>query len=148
MKLRIRGNSVRVRLTQSEVSRLATGKSVEQITEFSPTSTLVSLVKPTSQIRAATVMFRDGRLSVLLPLVDVRDWAQSNHVSIEASQAIGPDRALGILIEKDFECLHSRAEGNADAFPNPRSCAIPSHLTIDNYSSSLIADERQSYGVN
>jgi hypothetical protein len=66
-------------------------------------------------------MQNDGRLSVLLPLDEVRHWAQSDQVGIEANQSISPGKSLDILIEKDFECLHSAAEKNNDAFPNPRS---------------------------
>jgi hypothetical protein len=121
MKLRIHDNTIRIRLTQSEVARLAAGKSVEQITEFTPTTSLISLVKPSSQVRSATATFQDNRLSVFLPLGEIQQWAQSDQVGIEANQTVGPDRTLGILIEKDFQCLHSAAEENADAFPNPRS---------------------------
>jgi hypothetical protein len=103
------------------VSRLAAGQSVEQITEFTPTSSLISLVSPTVQVQTPAVTFDGNRLSVHLPLDDVRRWAQSDQVGIEARQTLGPDRSLGILVEKDFECLHSRAERDADAFPNPRS---------------------------
>ena len=121
MKLRIHDNTLRIRVTQSEVARLAAGNPVEQITEFAPTSFLITLVKPSSQVRSTTATFQDNQLSVLLPLDAVTRWAHSDQVGIEASQTIGSDKTLSILIEKDFECLHSVAEDNTDAFPNPRS---------------------------
>ena len=121
MKLRIHDNTLRIRVTQSEVARLAAGNPVEQITEFSPTTSLITLVKPSSQVRSTTATFQDNQLSVLLPLDAVTRWAHSDQVGIEASQAVGPDKTLSILIEKDFACMHSGTEDNADAFPNPRS---------------------------
>jgi hypothetical protein len=121
MKLRIHNNSIRLRLTQTEVARLAAGQSVEQTTEFTPTTSLTSLVKPAAHLRAATVTFQNNQITVLLPIDEVRVWAQSNQPGIEASQTITPGKSLSILIEKDFQCLHSAAEENADAFPNPRS---------------------------
>ena len=89
MKLRIHDNTLRIRLTQSEVARLAAGNPVEQITEFAPTSFLITLVKPSSQVRSTTATFQDNQLSVLLPLDAVTRWAHSDQVGIEASQTIG-----------------------------------------------------------
>ena len=120
MKLRIRGNSVRVRLTQSEVARLAAGNRVEQATTFSPASKLVSSVERSASAASAAVIFDGIHLAVILPSDQVHRWTESDDVSIEYSQPIGSGQLLRILIEKDFECMHSRAEGETDAYPNPR----------------------------
>jgi len=119
MKLRIRNNSIRVRLTRSEVARLATGERVEQATGFSAATRLVSSVELSSQIAVPSASFDGTRVSVLLPLAQVTEWANSAQVSIQAQQHIAADSVLQILVEKDFECMHSRAEGNTDTFPNP-----------------------------
>ena len=120
MKLRIRGNSVRIRLTKSEVAQLGDGVRVEQRTQFGPSSSLTSSVIPSSAISTPAVEFKDASLSVLLPAVQTRTWAHSGQVAIEATQDVGSGSRLAVLVEKDFECVHSRAEGNEDAFPNPR----------------------------
>jgi uncharacterized protein DUF7009 len=120
MKLRISGNSVRVRLTQREVATLAQGKPVEQITEFSADSRLVTRLEPSSRVQIAAASFVGTQLALLLPLNQVRNWAQSDQVGIEANQPIDSSRSLEIHIEKDFECLHRPAEKESDAFPNPR----------------------------
>jgi len=120
MKLRIRGNSVRVRVTKGETARLGAGEKVEQITEFSRDQRLVSCVEPSPHVSLATAEFAGGQIRVVLPLAQVRTWAGSDAVSIEASQPIDSGQSLQILIEKDFECLHSKNDENADAFPNPR----------------------------
>lgn len=120
MKLRIRGNSVRVRVTKSETGRLGAGEAVEQVTEFSSDQRLISCVEPSSHVNSATAEFEGGKIRVVLPLDQVRTWAGSDAVSIEAVQRIDSAQSLQILVEKDFECLHSKNEENADAFPNPR----------------------------
>ncbi|CAN5337486.1 hypothetical protein BH09PLA1_BH09PLA1_00090 [soil metagenome] len=120
MKLRIRGNSVRVRLTKSEVSRLGDGNAVEQTTQFSKGCCLKSSVMPSTGVTTPLVEFGDAGLTVFLPEQSVRRWARSDDVSIEAHQRLEPGKELQILVEKDFECIHSRMEGNTDAFPNPR----------------------------
>lgn len=119
MKLRIRDNTLRVRLVRSEVARLQGGELVKQITEFSPTTALVTEVKSTNAVSSPVAEFIDGRLIVRLPQPQVTAWARSDHVGIRAVQPVGPGRTLEILIEKDFECLHPGEEKTSGAYPNP-----------------------------
>lgn len=120
MKLRIRGNSVRIRVTRSEVDRLGNGMRVEQSTRFGPSSSLETSVVPSTLVSAPSAEYKDGSLTIHLPALETQIWAQSDQVSFEATQDAGSGESLRILIEKDFECVHSRAEGDDDAFPNPR----------------------------
>ena len=125
MKLRIRGNSVRIRVTRSEVARLSEGERVEQATQFSPTARLRSSVEPSSRVGAPVAELSDSSIRVLLPQGQVRAWANSDQVTIDAMQDAGEGTLLQILVEKDFQCIHSRSEESADAFPNPRERAAP-----------------------
>ena len=120
MKFRIRDNSIRVRLTRSEVARLATGERLEQTTEFSPTAGLVSSVEFSPRVAVPTASLAGSRLSLLLPADQVKRWASSDQVSIVGEQSIAAGRSLQLLVEKDFESSHTRAEGSTDYFPNPR----------------------------
>lgn len=120
MKLRIQGDSIRVRLTRTEVADLAAGKPVMQTTSFSPTASLLSLIAASPQAAAPLATFDSGRLVITLPQERTRCWAESDEVSIQAVQPIDDHPSLTLFIEKDFECLHHRAE-NVDAFPNPRA---------------------------
>jgi hypothetical protein len=120
MKLRIRGNSVRVRLGKAEVSELAQGKPIRQTTEFSSGTRLISSVEPATFLQAPNATFTDGSICVRLPLEQVQRWAKSEQVAIEANQPIDANRSLSILVEKDFQCIHSHTEENSDAYPNPR----------------------------
>jgi hypothetical protein len=120
MKFRIRGSSVRVRVTRSEAARLGAGERIEQTTRFSRVASLRSSVEPTSRADAPIVEFVDSALRVLLSSEQLRAWANSDQVTIEARQDVGDQVSLQILVEKDFQCIHSQAEGNSDFFPNPR----------------------------
>ena len=115
MKLRIRGNTVRVRLTQTEVSALADHGYLEEITDFGHGQILVlSLIAPEASRPQAT--FVNGTIEIALPSDDVRDWADSDRVEIA-----GESETLRILIEKDFKCLTPRdGDEDADTFPHPR----------------------------
>ena len=120
MKLRNHGNSVRVRLAQGEVRSLADGQRVEQTTEFSASSRLIACVESSSNLERATATFDGNRLTLSLPLDQVRQWAATDKVGIEADQPIGDGRSQRIIVEKDFDCLHPRPEENIDTFPNPK----------------------------
>ncbi|HVB97909.1 MAG TPA: hypothetical protein VNJ12_01065 [Candidatus Dormibacteraeota bacterium] len=123
MKVRIHANSIRVRLTQSEVSRVAGGGRVEQTTSFSPLEKLLSRVECSPQVRKPVATFGNQSLTILLPSVEARQWAQSEQIGIEADQPIGDGTFLRLIVEKDLECLQPRAEETADAFPPPRRSA-------------------------
>ncbi|MBX3213454.1 MAG: hypothetical protein KF850_15560 [Labilithrix sp.] len=120
MKLRIRGDSIRLRLTQAEAAALAEGRSVEESTGFAPGSALVYAVV----VGAPTLSARltGARVEVAVPAEIARAWATGDSVGIEAAQDAGQGRTLRILVEKDFACLTTRPhEDDADAFPNPNA---------------------------
>jgi hypothetical protein len=124
MKLRVKGQSIRVRLDQLEVSRLAEGHIVENSTKFSRSSQLVCTLEASSLVDHPTATFAAGDLKLRLPANAVRTWARStDQVSIESQQAIDRELSLHILIEKDFQCLHRRTDEDFHAFPNPKKSA-------------------------
>jgi hypothetical protein len=113
MKLRMRGSSLRLRLTRSEVEAVGQGKKIEETVEFGPSERLVYAIEPGGEAIAAS--FGGGRVSVSVPVEVAREWCASDRVGIEGMQ-----HALKILIEKDFACLtHREGEEDVDAFPNP-----------------------------
>ncbi|MDF2694542.1 MAG: hypothetical protein K0S65_2925 [Labilithrix sp.] len=120
MKLRIRGDSIRLRLSQAEVAALGEGGRVEEATGFGPGHELVYAVFSGGTTLAATLS--GSRIEVAIPSNVARDWATSETVGIEGVQDAGAGRTLRILIEKDFACLTTRPhEDDTDAFPNPNT---------------------------
>lgn len=119
MKLRIRGNSIRFRLTKSEVERLATERLVEEVVHFSPQNFSYAIEQ--SSMPSLRASFENGKLTVFVPPETARQWAESEQVGLE-----GGDGELRILLEKDFVCLTRReGEDESDNFPHPnreRSC--------------------------
>jgi hypothetical protein len=118
MKLRIKGNSIRLRLGQSEVRRLLTEGAVEESTQFGPGPdqrfryALLASEKP-----GISASFTGQLLSVRVSLDMLRQWHSTDQVGIRAFQPAG-DADLTILIEKDFECTEAPLEeSQEDAFP-------------------------------
>lgn len=120
MKLRIFGNSIRLRLQQGEVHELAeTGRTEDRVV-FGPDERLVYAVETHNDDEIALVR-APGEITILLPADDVDDWAYSDLVGFEAEADNGED-GLSILVEKDFSCLTvHEGEDDSDAFPNPKA---------------------------
>ncbi len=118
MKLRLKGDSIRLRLGPREVRDLLAGTPVTEETRFAPGRSLAFALAAAPGAAAVTATFADGRLTVAVPADVVRRWATSAEaVEIRGDQDAGGGRRLSILVEKDFECLHG--EDADDAFPNP-----------------------------
>jgi|HubBroStandDraft_2_1064218.scaffolds.fasta_scaffold833127_1 hypothetical protein len=122
MKLRIHGNSIRFRITQSEMAALVDGARLEDSVQFGPAeseilSYAVEISPQCSEVRA---LYSKGVIQVTLPENLAQPWASTNQVGIEHVQSIAKGVALKIVLEKDFQCFHSRSgENESDNFPNP-----------------------------
>jgi len=121
MKLRIRGNSIRLRLTQSEVDKLSSTGKVKESVEFGGASPGFSYQLSTAVGEAKTrATFEDHCLSVSIPASEAENWIRSEQVGIEEMQPIDGNTFLRILVEKDFACLTEReGDDDIDTFPNP-----------------------------
>ena len=123
MKLRIRGNSLRLRLTRGEVEQLATEHQVEESVTFGPGVSLTYAIA-CREVPSPVAAFDGTKIVVSCPPALVSSWARSEEVGFEAEQSVGEGKVLRILVEKDWNCLTSRpGEEDIDTFPNPhKSC--------------------------
>jgi Family of unknown function (DUF7009) len=120
MKLRIRGNSVRLRVSRSELTQIERlGRAADAVV-FGPQSGLRYGIEVQAGASAARAEFDGPNLRVILPRALVDRWLAPDEVAIEAAQPIGDGEALQILVEKDYTCLAPRSgEDDSDLFPNP-----------------------------
>lgn len=116
MKLRIRGDSLRLRLSQSEVATFAERGALEDTTTFGPG---VALTFAMAFGDAFGATLNGARIVVSVPAAAARAWATNEEVGLETAQSNG-DGTLKILVEKDFACLTPRGAEDADAFPHPK----------------------------
>lgn len=120
LKLRIRDNSIRLRLTRGEVDRLAGEGRVTSTVAFPGGARLEYAVESAADATQPDARYEHDRVQVTLPRAEVRDWAGSDRVSIAGEQPLGDGDALKILVEKDFACLAPRpGEDESDMFPHP-----------------------------
>ena len=120
MKLRIKDNSLRLRLTQSEVIQF--GREGEIMSSMHlPDGTRFTYVLQSSIEKEIDVFLDKFTLKVLIPEKEVHDWVETENVGIEKSIPIGNGDLLRIWVEKDFKCLTVRPhEDETDHFENPR----------------------------
>lgn len=122
MKLRIHGNSIRLRVNQSEVATLAAGGKLESWVQFVPSAAdrLGYAIEISAQCSEVCASCSNGVLLVTLPESLAQTWASTNQVGIEYDQPTTDGSFLRIGVEKDFRCRHFRpGEDESDNFPNP-----------------------------
>lgn len=121
MKLRIKGDSLRLRLTRSEVEQLAATGNVEDRIGFGGDSALVYRIKRDPQGAQLKASFAQGAIEVSVPAEAARQWCDSEEVGLSNAQN-NEGAGLRILVEKDFACLKPRTdEDESDQFPHPQA---------------------------
>jgi len=121
MKLRIKGPTLRLRLTQGEIRALQEEGVVEERVPFAPGVSLVYRLRRDATAAEIGATFRNGVLEILVPEGNAREWCTSERVTLAYEQSL-PDAVLRITLEKDFACLAAReGEDESDNFPHPEA---------------------------
>ena len=122
MKLRIRDNSVRLRLTRGEVETLRQEGLVSARTGFPGGRDFQYVLESSPASVSLGAFLSDNVLTVRLPEMTVLAWAATDQVSIEGEQLLNDGGKTTILVEKDFVCLAPReGEDESDMFPHPQA---------------------------
>jgi len=123
MKLRIKGNSLRLRVTRPELDQFMSEGRIEETIFFTPDdrSRLTYSLEHTAASPIPTVRFVPPLLEIRIPTAQAQNWSLGDDVGISATIDLGPKGSLNLLLEKDFACLQGSEEENRDAFPNPNA---------------------------
>lgn len=121
MKLRIRGDSIRLRLTEPEVRALAATGVVEEAVRFPGAAMLTYRVESGPHADGVHAGLAKSCVWVRLSESAVARWATSEDVGIEGVQTLTGGGVLRISVQKDFACLHplDGREKEAGAYPHP-----------------------------
>ncbi len=122
MKIRIKDNFIRYRLTQSEVHALAAIGHLEAETRFGPADDQVLryAIATKEDIEDLQADFNQNRITLYLPTLAAKNWPAEDRVGFEHALPVAPGSTLFLLLEKDFVCLDDVAEDQSDNYPNPR----------------------------
>lgn len=99
MKLRIQGNTVRVRLNDKEVESLAAGQKLIDQTQFI-SGALQYIVQPAASSDAD---FKQNTILISVDELEITKWNNSDQVSISIESATSDAKKLSILVEKDMK---------------------------------------------
>ncbi len=120
MKLRTRGDSIRLRLTRAEVRDLAAHGEVAERTRLPAGAGFGYRLRADPRGNEITASFEAGVLGVAVPRAAVETSAASEEAAMRAELPL-PGGALAILVEKDFPCMTARAgKDDRDAFARAR----------------------------
>lgn len=117
MKIRIKGNSVRFRLTKPEVEKFDKEGYIEERTEFGA-SVLVYAIQKSDEANV-TASFENGKVTLLVPNAIAEEWTETEQVGFDRNMVLGENRELYLLVEKDFKCLDETSEDQSDNYDNP-----------------------------
>lgn len=124
MKIRIKGNSIRLRLTRTEVESLYERGSIEEQTHFLPGIVFTYKLAVAHQEEKLKASFFGSSVVVFISSELARVWGENKKVGYSEKQENGTSEPLFILVEKDFQCLDETHEDQADNYPNPRAAKL------------------------
>ena len=119
MKIRIKGNSIRYRLTKTEIDNFGKNGWLEERTEFLNGPSFFYRLEKKPGIKNLEASFSDNRINIFVPENIAGEWTTTNRVGIDNKMDIGGGKELFLLIEKDFVCIDHTFEDQSDNFPNP-----------------------------
>lgn len=123
MKIRIKGNSVRLRLSKTEVAKLAKDGVVTEQTDFPESIFTYSLVLADS-VDKINASYANNHIRLELSKQLGLEWPNNTIVGFDAQLQMANGKSISLLIEKDFQCIdNTMNEDQTDNYENPlQSC--------------------------
>ena len=128
MKIRIRGNSIRFRLTRGDVDTFGKKGILQETICFGPAAggkLTYTLLR--SNVSDLTSSYSNNEIKIEVPHDVATVWTNDQMVvGMEHLANPKSENPLRILVEKDFHCLLVRKdEDDSDTFPNPKGKEEP-----------------------
>jgi len=128
MKIRIRGNSIRFRLTRGDVDTFAKTGTIKETIHFGAAfGGQLTYRLQRANVSDLTSNFSNGEIIIEVPNDIATQWTNDQtFIGLEHLANAESEQPLRILVEKDFKCLQVRKdEDESDAFPNPKGKEEP-----------------------
>lgn len=116
MKIRIKGDSIRYRLTKSDLEKFYKESYLEEVIHF-PQNQLIYSLKANDSIEISAD-FQDNQICIFFQKSELDTWFKTDKITYQHIQKFD-GKELTILLEKDFVCLDNVDEDQSDNFPNP-----------------------------
>ncbi|MGH8295263.1 MAG: DUF7009 family protein [Steroidobacteraceae bacterium] len=121
MKLRIKGDSLRLRLSQGEMRVLAERGEVEDRIRFPGGAALRYRLRVDSKSSDISASYDTNLIDIMVSRSLCERWCGTELVTLSASQPLAAGE-LRLVLEKDWACLAPReGENESDNFPHPEA---------------------------
>jgi hypothetical protein len=120
MKLRIKGNSIRIRVSKTEVANFEKDGVLNESTFFG-TNHFHYCLKKTNASSTLYSDYQNNCITLYIPEEIATEWTTTDMVGFNHKMPLGNDEHLFLLVEKDFVCLDNTFEDQSDNFPNPNA---------------------------
>ena len=120
MKIRIKGNSVRLRLTKTEVANFAKLGILEEETQLLG-GVFTYRLERSSEVSTPSASWIQSGICMQIPTEIANQWTGSDEVGFQHIQVLPNGTELFLLVEKDFVCLDNTFEDQSDNYPNPNA---------------------------
>jgi hypothetical protein len=102
MKLRIRGQHLRIRTEPQEMRDLAAAGRIEDRIQLAPDRALIYRLSVAPEAQRLAVAFEDNVIEVRLPASATEEWCSTDLVGLSGTQQNG-NVELRVSVEKDFD---------------------------------------------
>lgn len=116
MKIQIKGNSLRLRLSCFEVARFLAGDCPEETIYFTPeaNTTFTYALQREPAVNLPTVRYRESTVAIPRTADQANASGPSDQVGLAESISLGQFGSLALLVEKDLTCLDRSEKDNRD----------------------------------
>lgn len=119
MKIRIKGNSVRLRLSRPEIDLFEKEGYIEEKTEFAD-NTFCYAIQKLFDGHSLDASFTGQKLTVFVPKAVMQEWVHTDIVGFSHYLPLREDKTLFLLVEKDYKCIDGdETEDQSDYYDNP-----------------------------
>ncbi|MFS4454999.1 DUF7009 family protein [Maribacter sp. 2304DJ31-5] len=119
MKIRIKGNSIRYRLTKTEVETLSKKGRYSEKTKIGDQTFHYTVCADANKTHLDAA-FADNTITLSVPKKDTLEWPGNEQVGFQHTVVLPNGGKLSLLLEKDFVCMDATLEDQSDNYPNPK----------------------------
>ena len=121
MKIRIKGNTIRLRLTKTDVQNLKEKQIVEEKTILGAQEIFQYELVVKAEVSTISAEFRDQKITVFLSEKEAEILTETDEITVEGFQDNGEEKGLFLLVEKDLQCLDTTSEDQSDMYANTKT---------------------------
>lgn len=119
MKVRLLGNTIRLRIKMHEADAIREQGLIEEVLEFGPSESEQLRFQIVTGDEAFAIEQQGMRTSIIVPRALIDEWISTDMVGFEEKITTSKGREITVLIEKDFACLDGEREDEPGSYPNP-----------------------------